>query len=197
MSDNALYKTRYLMTVGDSKELPEAKVEVAFVGRSNVGKSSTINAICRAKKLAYSSQFPGKTRTINIFEVKRDRWIVDLPGYGYASTSKVEREQLAIMVENYIINRKSLACVFVIIDAVAGPTERDLLMCEWLIDSNIPFNVIVNKIDKIKPSKIEGRKKEIAFTLNIEAQEIFWISAEKSVGVGELRRKIVELLGIQ
>jgi len=189
-----LRETKHLMTETDTLKLTESDAEVAFVGRSNAGKSSFINALCQKNNMARVSQVPGKTRTINVYEVKPYRWIVDLPGYGFAVGSKLGKADFGPMIESYLTSRENLCMVFVILDAVAGPTKLDILMINWLIHNGYPFNIVVNKIDKIGPSKFDVRKKEIAEQLAIDAAEIFWISSKKKIQIEPLQKLIAQLL---
>jgi GTP-binding protein len=182
------------MTETDPENIGESDAEVSFVGRSNAGKSTLMNMLCEKTNMAYVSQVPGKTRTINVYEVRPYRWIVDLPGYGYAVGSKSDKAQLGPMIEGYLTSRDKLGMVFVILDAVAGPTKLDILMINWLIHYEYPFRIVVNKIDKIGPSKLDVRKKEIARDLDLDMADIFWISSKNNVGVEALRKMVVELL---
>ena len=191
-----LRETKHLMTEVDTLKIPESDAEVTFVGRSNAGKSSLINALCQKKNMAYVSQVPGKTRTINVYEVKPYRWLVDLPGYGYAVGSKLGKADFGPMIEEYLIKRKNLCMVFVILDAVAGPTKLDILMINWLIHHDYPYNIIVNKIDKIGPSKMEVRKKEITSELGFDAADIFWISSKNKIQIEPLQKLIAQLLDV-
>ena len=158
---NMLGDTKYLKTEADALKLGESQAEVSFVGRSNVGKSTLINALCQKKKMAHVSQVPGKTRTINVYEVAPGRWIVDLPGYGYAVGQKRDKERLGAMIEGYLRSRKKLRMIFVIVDAVAGPTKLDGIMINWLKELSFPYSIIVHKVDKVGPSKLQERKKDI------------------------------------
>ena len=189
-----LRETKHLMTETDVLKLTEADAEVTFVGRSNVGKSSLINALCQKKDMARVSQVPGKTRTINVYEVKPYRWIVDLPGYGYAVGSKAGKAEFGPMIEDYLTKRNNLCMVFVILDAVAGPTVLDISMISWLKSKDYPYNIIVNKIDKVGPSKLDVRKKEIAGQLVVDPADIFWISSKKKIQIEPLQKLITKLL---
>jgi len=190
-----LTATKYLMTETDALQLAESDAEVSFIGRSNAGKSTLMNVLCEKTNMAFVSQVPGKTRTINVYEVRPYRWIVDLPGYGYSVGSKSEKAQLGPIIEGYLQSRENLRMVFIILDAVAGPTKSDILMINWLIHYEYPFRIIVNKIDKLGPSKLDMRQKEIAGQLGIDVADIFWISAKKNIGVEALRKMVVKLLG--
>lgn len=191
-----LHDTKYLKTEVDALKLGESDAEVSFVGRSNAGKSTLINAICQKKKMAHVSQVPGKTRTINVYEVTRGRWIVDLPGYGYAIGSKHKKEQLGPIIEGYLSSRKKLCMIFVIINAVAGPTKLDIIMIDWLKHYHLPFSIIVNKIDKIRPSKLNERKKDITVELAVDTYDIFWISSKNNIGIAGLHKRVAKLLDI-
>ncbi|MFW6101596.1 MAG: ribosome biogenesis GTP-binding protein YihA/YsxC, partial [Bacteroidota bacterium] len=126
--------------------------EFAFVGRSNVGKSSLINMLLGRKQLAHTSQKPGRTQTINHFRVNDQWFMVDLPGYGYAQTSKKKREQMFRFIENYILYAPNLMNLFVLLDAKIKPQSSDLRFMEWLGINEIPFSMVFTKIDKISSS---------------------------------------------
>ncbi len=191
-----LRETKHYKTEVDPQKLGDSDVEIAFVGRSNVGKSSLINAICQKKNMAHTSQVPGKTRTINVYEVVQGRWIVDLPGYGYAVGLKNQKDKLGKIIEDYLHARESLCMVFVIVDAVAGQTQLDHLMLNWLQHYNLPFSIVVGKLDKIKTAKLEQRKSEIAGELSLNVEDILWASSVKRNGIEEFQRTIAELLQI-
>ena len=192
-----LRETKHLMTEVDAHKLTESKVELSFVGRSNVGKSSLINAICQKRNMAHASQAPGKTRTINVYEVTRGHWIVDLPGYGYATGSRYEKQGLGTIIEGYLNSREKLCMIFVVVDAVAGPTKLDMLMISWLKHHSMLFRIIVNKIDKIKFSNLEARKKEIVTQLFVNMCDIAWVSSKKNIGIIDLQKSVAQLLDIE
>ncbi|MFH1368467.1 MAG: ribosome biogenesis GTP-binding protein YihA/YsxC [Elusimicrobiota bacterium] len=177
---------KYLKTVVDSAALEESVSEVAFVGRSNVGKSSVINAVCRRKKLAYTSQIPGKTRTINVFGAGQGRWLVDLPGYGYATGPASERSAWPAMIEGYLTTRPNLRMVYIIIDAEVGPTKLDKSMTDWLVTNAIPFTIVANKTDKVSKSAQDSQRGKVANELGVRAEDIHWVSAEKNWGIPKL-----------
>jgi GTP-binding protein len=122
---------KFLLSETDPKRLGACAAEVAFVGRSNVGKSTLLNAVCR-KDLAKVSSTPGRTRTINVFLAGKDKWLVDLPGYGFALGPEAERAAWGAMIEGYLSGRASLKMIFVLIDAKVGPTKLDLQMVKWV-----------------------------------------------------------------
>lgn len=131
--------------------------EFAFIGRSNVGKSSLINYICRRKNLARTSSTPGKTQLINLFEVESIWVLADLPGYGYAKVSKKKRQQWSRMIEDYLLNREMLFCVFILIDSRIPPQQIDLDMINWLGKNEVPFIIIFTKTDKTKHEILQQR----------------------------------------
>ncbi|WP_347840461.1 ribosome biogenesis GTP-binding protein YihA/YsxC [uncultured Draconibacterium sp.] len=135
------------------------KPEYAFIGRSNVGKSSLINMLTNKKSLAKISGKPGKTRLINHFLINKEWYLVDLPGYGYAQVPKNERLKWERMLKNYILKRENLYCLFVLIDSRHEAQKADLDFMEWLGISEIPFNIIFTKTDKLKPIELETNLK--------------------------------------
>ena len=134
----------------------DTKPEYAFIGRSNVGKSSLINMLCRNKKLAKTSSTPGKTLLINHFIINKDWYLVDLPGYGFAKRSKKEVQRLDQMIRGYILGREQLVNVFVLVDVRLEPQAIDLEFMEWLGVSSIPFSIIFTKADKLTAAKVRA-----------------------------------------
>ncbi|MBO5627404.1 MAG: YihA family ribosome biogenesis GTP-binding protein [Prevotella sp.] len=137
----------------------DTKPEYAFIGRSNVGKSSLINMLCNHKGLAKTSATPGKTLLINHFIINKEWYLVDLPGYGYAKRSKTQRDKLEQMIAQYILQRQQLANVFVLIDIRHDPQQIDREFIDWLGQSNIPFCIVFTKADKLAKSKVEPAAK--------------------------------------
>ncbi len=159
--------------------------EYAFIGRSNVGKSSLINMLVERKKLAKTSSTPGKTRLINHFKINDQWFLCDLPGYGYAKVSKKERDSFAKMIEHYATKRSNLVCFFVLIDARIPPQQIDLDFIEWLGDSQLPFVIVLTKVDKINQtgkSRNLGLLKEQLLQSWDELPLIFESSAVKGTG---------------
>ena len=137
------------------QECPEPNIaEYAFIGRSNVGKSSLINAMMNKKDLAKTSQTPGKTQLINHFLVNEEWYLTDLPGYGYAKVSKSQRKDFEKLITNYILNRKNLVNLFILVDIRHTPQKIDLEFMEWCAESGIPFSIIFTKADKLKPNAV-------------------------------------------
>jgi len=161
------------------------KPEYAFIGRSNVGKSSLINMLTNNRKLAKTSSTPGKTLLINHFIINREWYLVDLPGYGYAKRSKKEVDKLDQMIRGYILQRQQLVNVFVLVDIRLEPQKIDLEFMEWLGLSSIPFSIVFTKADKMTPNKcrqaVETYKKTLSETWE-EMPPMFVTSAEKKDG---------------
>ena len=139
-----------------SKCPDDTKAEYAFIGRSNVGKSSLINMLCNHKGLAKTSAKPGKTLLINHFIINNEWYLVDLPGYGYAKNSKTVRNKLEQMIAQYILQRKQLVNVFVLIDIRHEQQKIDREFVDWLGESNVPFSIIFTKADKLSPAKAKS-----------------------------------------
>jgi GTP-binding protein len=163
--------------------------EFAFIGRSNVGKSSLINMLCNHKDLAKTSSKPGKTQHIVQFMVD-DRWfLIDLPGYGYAKVSKDSRKLFGEMIQNYLLEREQMYCVFVLIDSRIEPQKIDLEFIEWLGVSGIPFAICYTKTDKLKPREleknVEAYKEKLSETWE-ELPPIFITSATEKLGQKEI-----------
>ena len=166
----------------------DTKPEYAFIGRSNVGKSSLINMLTNHKKLAKTSQTPGKTLLINHFIINKEWYLVDLPGYGFAKRSKKEVDKLDQMIRGYILQREQLVNVFVLVDVRLEPQKIDLEFIEWLGLSSVPFAIVFTKADKLTPNKarqaVEAYKKTLLETWE-ELPPIFLTSAEKREGRDE------------
>lgn len=177
------------------QECPEPNIpEYAFIGRSNVGKSSLINAIMNHKDLAKTSQTPGKTRLINHFIVNEEWYLTDLPGYGYAKVSKIQRRDFEKLITNYIFNRKNLVHLFVLVDVRHTPQKIDLEFMEWCGENNISFSLIFTKADKLK-SHIDAEKNTEAYQKVLletweELPDMYITSAKKKTGNEEILRYI-------
>ena len=163
-----IIKSVNLETVcGITSKLPDNTLpEVAFAGKSNVGKSSFINTMINRKKLARTSSEPGKTRQLNFYNIDDKFYFVDLPGYGYSKMSKKEQEQVGHFIEEYLFNRKQIALIIFLVDIRHKPTENDKLMYNYVISAKLPFIILTNKADKIAITKVEGACKEIQNELN-------------------------------
>ena len=167
----------------------DTKPEYAFIGRSNVGKSSLINMLTNHKKLAKTSATPGKTLLINHFIINKEWYLVDLPGYGFAKRSKKEIDNLDQMIRGYILQREQLVNVFVLVDVRLEPQKIDLEFIEWLGLSSVPFAIVFTKADKLTANKarqaVEAYKKKLLETWE-ELPPIFLTSAEKREGRDEV-----------
>ncbi len=196
MNKKVFEAAQFLACVDSARKLDDARAEVAFVGRSNVGKSSLINALCRRHLLAKTSKTPGKTRTINIFSLREGRWIVDLPGYGFAAVPRNEKNSWKDMIEYYLSSRPSLKAVFVLVDAYVGATALDRQMLEWLNSAGIPYRIIVNKIDRIGQIRLVEQRKNVALDLGVMPEHILLVSAKKGAGIQELQASISGFLAL-
>lgn len=191
---------RFLGSFTRVSELPHVHAEIALVGRSNVGKSSLINALSRRRSLAKTSKSPGATRLLNAFEVGVDdsgRWLMDLPGYGFARVSKAEQHRWAVMLNSYIEERENLVSVLLLIDSEIGPTPLDLQTLQWLehLDREVCF--VATKADKVRPAESSRRRADLSQKLGVDKSEILWVSADKGAGIAELRSRISDLLQVR
>ena len=180
----------FVVSNSDYKSCPNSKIcEFAFIGRSNVGKSSLINMLLQSKDLAKTSSKPGKTLLINHFLVNRNWYVVDLPGYGYARASKEQRRKLKAIIDNYILFRTQLTNLFVLIDSRLEPQQIDLDFIDWLGQSSIPFSIIFTKSDKLSNKQLSEHITAYQNKL-LETWEslhpIFITSSEKGVGRDEV-----------
>ena len=178
---------RFVTSADRLERLPETRAEVAVVGRSNVGKSSLINALAGRDGLANVSKTPGRTQLLNCFALADGATVVDCPGYGYAKVSKAQRASMASMIERYLVGRDELDMVMVLVDGEIGPTELDRSMLEWLRSEALPHQVIATKHDKVKAKARERRKRDLAAGCDLEPGDVVWVSAAKHVGIDRLR----------
>tara|TARA_B100001250_G_scaffold74574_2_gene60955 strand:- start:8169 stop:8765 length:597 start_codon:yes stop_codon:yes gene_type:complete len=187
----------FVISNTDYRKCPTPQVpEYAFIGRSNVGKSSLINSLVNNKNLAKTSSKPGKTRLINHFLINKKWYLVDLPGYGFAKISKIERGKLHSIISNYLLNRKNLMCLFVLIDSRHKPQKIDQEFMQWLAEKQIPFALIFTKRDKLTTAKLKKNIGEYKLEMLREWEElpsIFISSAEKKVGLIEITTYIENL----
>lgn len=173
---------------GITSTLPENTLpEIAFAGRSNVGKSSLINGLMNRKSLARTSGQPGKTQTINFYNINQVMYLVDLPGYGYAKASEQEKAKWGVMIENYLHTSKKLKAVFLLIDIRHDPSANDKTMYEWMVYQGFAPIIVATKLDKIKRSQVQKNVKAIRLGLSIESgTNIFPFSAETKQGRDEI-----------
>ena len=184
-----IIKSVNLETVcGVTSRLPENKLpEIAFAGKSNVGKSSLINALMNRKALARTSASPGKTQTINFYNVNHEMYLVDLPGYGYAKVSQSVKEQWGKMIERYLHQSKQLKAVFLLIDIRHKPSENDRNMYEWILHNGYEPIIIATKLDKLKRSQVPKQLKILREGLDlIPGTKIIPFSAQTKQGRDEI-----------
>ena len=174
----------------DYKKCPKPdKPEFAFIGRSNVGKSSLINALCNNAKLAKTSSKPGKTQLINHFLINNEWYLVDLPGYGWAKISVTQREKWSKMIKNYLLNRENLQCVLLLVDLRIEPQKSDLEFMETMATSGIPFVIAFTKADKLSKNAIKSQVASYNRKLKETWEELpqrFITSSETKMGCDEL-----------
>ncbi len=158
---------------GVTSKLPENQlVEFAFAGKSNVGKSSLINGLMNRKALARTSSKPGKTQTINYYNINEQMYFVDLPGYGYATANEKVKAQWGKLIEDYLHQSKKIRAVFLLVDIRHAPSENDCIMYDWIVARGYKPILIATKLDKIKRSQIEKQKKLICDTLHTESDTL-------------------------
>ena len=193
-------KSEYIASAVSKNQYPEENLpEIAFIGRSNVGKSSLINSLCNRKNLARTSQTPGKTQTINFFRVtlKVDEnftpiHLVDLPGYGYAKTSKTNRRVWAKFIEEYLLASKNLKFVCQLVDMRHAPMDSDKKFFEWLVEKNLPVLIIATKADKLSKTEQKKQFTIIKNTFGIEELPILPYSSQTNSGREELLKTIIQ-----
>lgn len=186
-----VHNAKFEISNADVAKCPaHGRPEYAFIGRSNVGKSSLINMLVKKKGLAKTSQTPGKTLLINHFSINDGKWyIVDLPGYGYASRGMKQREEIRNLIESYILHREAMTCLFVLIDIRHEPQKIDLDFIEWLGENGIPFAIVFTKADKLSKSAAEASVNRFKDALEVHWEilpKMFVTSSEKGVGRTEL-----------
>lgn len=185
----------FLISAASPRNFPDRKFpEIAFAGKSNVGKSSVINRILQRKNFARVGEKPGKTIHVNYFVVDNKCYFVDLPGYGYAKVSQAEKDRWSKLMEDYFASNRIDLGIF-IVDARHAPTNNDITMAKWFIDSGCPFVVVANKLDKLKKSEIEPNLQTIRGDLELpEDFPLIPFSAEKGTGRDELVKQILAVV---
>ena len=182
---------------GVTSKLPENTLpEIAFAGKSNVGKSSLINALMNRKSLARTSAQPGKTQTINFYNINQALYYVDLPGYGYAKVSQAEKAKWGKMIENYLHKSKMLRCVFLLLDIRHEPSANDKLMYEWIVSQGFRPVIIATKLDKINRSQVKKQVKLLRDGLGLTTEDlVFPFSALSKQGREEIWEYIEGICG--
>ena len=189
-------RVEFLISAASKRDFPAARLpEIAFAGKSNVGKSSVINRLLNRKNFARVGEKPGKTIHVNYFTLDEKCYFVDLPGYGYAKVSQAEKDRWSRLMESYFAeNRIDLGVM--IVDARHAPTNNDITMARWFLDSQCPFVVVANKLDKLKKSEIEPNMNTIRADLELpESCPLIPFSAEKGTGKDDLVRLILQTVG--
>ena len=191
-----IQNVEFLVSAVSPAQYPEPLIpEIALAGRSNVGKSSFINAMINRKKLARTSSKPGKTQQLNYYQVEDWFYFVDVPGYGYAKVSKKEKDKWANMLQTYFSERENLELALLIVDFRHKPTKDDIAMKDFFVHYNIPYFVIATKTDKVKKSQWSKHMSEIYRTLNLETvDQILPFSAETKEGREEAWEIITDVL---
>ena len=186
-------KAEFILSAASPKDFRrDALPQVAFAGRSNVGKSSVINRLLNRKNFARVGAAPGKTTQINYFKIDTAFYLVDLPGYGYARVSKGERDRWGRLMEGYFADPELMTLGVMIVDARHKPTADDCTMAQWYRGAGCPFLVVANKLDKLKKSEVEGNLQRIRETLELGEEDlVIPFSAEKGTGRDELLRAIL------
>ena len=196
--NNFFNKNKFLGSFNSYKEIPysEIKKECCFIGRSNVGKSSLLNSVTKTKKLAKTSKTPGRTQSINIFVINNKINMVDLPGYGFAKVSKVMREKLIILIEDYVQNREKLNHIFLLIDAKVGIKSSDIDMMDFLNDCSKEFSIVLTKIDKISLNQANVQKNSIISLMKNYKKtfiNIYLSETKKNNGINKIQKTIYKL----
>ena len=190
-------KNNFLGSFNDIQNMSNTNLpECCFVGRSNTGKSSIINAITKTKKLAKISKTPGRTQSANLFEINKTIIIVDLPGYGYANVSKNTRDQLSNLIESYIANRENLIKVYVLVDCKVGIKNSDIDIMDLISSSNKNFSIVLSKIDKCTSDFTQKQNMSILSLMknyNKNFMQIFSSSSNKNVGILDIQKDIFNL----
>ncbi len=193
MSDRPL-ELSFVKSAVDHKTFDDLGPEVAFVGRSNVGKSSIINALANRRGLATVSNTPGRTRVLNQFAHRNGGAVIDLPGYGFARVSDAERRRWQAMIENYLTQREQLVMVVALVDGEIGPVKLDVQLLEWLKSVGVPHAVVATKGDRLKSSALGRRRVEVAEGCALHIDDVRWVSATSGKGVDGMRTWVRALL---
>ena len=196
--NNFFLKNKFLGSYESTASIPElvVKKECCFIGRSNVGKSSLINAITKTKKLAKTSKTPGRTQSINIFEINNKINLVDLPGYGFAKVSKIKRENLMLLIEDYIKKRNNLSHIYLLIDSKIGLKNSDIDMIDYINYCKKIFSIILTKIDKVSKNHINLQNKSvISLMKNYKKtfKNIYFSETKKNNGIIDIQKSIYKL----
>ncbi|MDR0453319.1 MAG: ribosome biogenesis GTP-binding protein YihA/YsxC [Deferribacteraceae bacterium] len=191
-------KSNFIMSVANVKQLPPQMFpEIAFAGRSNVGKSSMMNAVLGRKKLVKTGKIPGKTRLLNFFNVNDRLVFVDLPGYGYAAVSKTERAGWARLLDSYFRKRQTLTLCFILVDIRRTIESEEMELLELLAEYNISSCIVLTKADKVSQNQLLNRKTKIAKDIDAEVEKLIHFSVITGEGKKEIIKKISESTGVE
>jgi GTP-binding protein len=186
----------FITSAAKTHQYPPADLpEVAFAGRSNVGKSSLINKLVNRKRLVKTSSTPGRTQLINFFQVNGELSLVDLPGFGYAKVPPAVKRQWGPMVEAYIANRTNLKCIVLLMDLRRTPRDEEFSLLDWVHHHEIPTILVLTKADKLSKSQRQKQCRSAAETLGVDASDFILFSAKTGLGKDELWRLIERVLG--
>ena len=196
--NNFFLVNKFLGSYESTVSIPEliVKKECCFIGRSNVGKSSLINAITKTKKLAKTSKTPGRTQSINIFEINNKINLVDLPGYGFAKVSKIKRENLMLLIEDYIKKRNNLSHIYLLIDSKVGLKNSDIDMIDYINYCKKIFSIILTKIDKVSKNHINIQNNSIISLMKNYKKtfkNIYFSETKKNNGIIDIQKSIYKL----
>lgn len=180
------------ITVVNSADFPQTQLpEFVFIGRSNVGKSSLLNALTNRKNLAYTSGAPGKTQTINFYMIDEKFYLVDVPGYGYARVSKKAREAFGEMIERYLTTRETLRCVYLLIDMRHQPLEDDVIMVTYLKQMGLHFKIVLTKVDKLSKNQQASQRAKLARGFVLASDDFIPTSATSKQNIDLLQADIL------
>tara|TARA_B100002052_G_C15817349_1_gene568870 strand:- start:188 stop:811 length:624 start_codon:yes stop_codon:yes gene_type:complete len=196
--NNFFNSNKFLGSFNSYLDIPYSKIkkECCFIGRSNVGKSSLLNAVTKTKGLAKISKTPGRTQSINVYEISNKINIIDLPGYGFAKVSKVKRDNLINLIEDYIENREGLNYIFLLIDAKVGIKNSDIDMLDLINNCSRKFSIVFTKIDKISKNQVDFQKKSISSLMKNYKdmfENIYLSETKKNNGITELQKTIYSI----
>lgn len=180
----------FVTSAPDASKLPRSPAEVAVIGRSNVGKSSLLNALAARRDLARTSKTPGRTRLLNCFATPTGATLVDLPGFGYAKVPATEREMWQRRMRSYLREREPLVMTLLLVDGEIGPAKLDLEMLAWLRLESVPFTIVATKHDKVRSSRRQTRRRDLAAACEVDPREVVWVSATSGVNVDRLRAMV-------
>lgn len=180
----------FATSAAEVEQLLPTSAEVALAGRSNVGKSSLLNALANRRQLARTSNTPGRTQLLNQFTHDGGGTVVDLPGYGYAKASKQDRAQWSARMRHYLVTREPLRMVVLLVDGEVGPTRLDVEMLAWLRARDVPFSVVATKHDKVSSSRRTRRRRDLAAGCELDEKAVLWVSATTGVNLDRLRDRV-------